>query len=57
MNLLDVPSWPMLLFPGLLFLLLFVAVGAIIAAIIIAVRRKKRKDEVGPWGKDEGKKG
>lgn len=31
MNLLDVPSWPMLLFPGLLFLLLFVAVGAIIA--------------------------
>ncbi len=57
MNLLDVPSWPMLLFPGLLFLLLFVAVGAIIAAIIIAVRRKKRKDEVGPWDKDEGKKG
>lgn len=57
MNLLDVPSWPMLLFPGLLFFLLFVAVGAIIAAIIIAVRRKKRKDEVGPWDKDEGKKG
>ena len=56
MNLLDVPSWPMLLFPGLLFLLLFVAIGAIIASVVIVLRKKKRKDETGSWDKDEGKK-
>lgn len=53
MNLFDVPSWPMLLIPGLLFLLLFLAIGAVIAAVIIVWRRKKRKDETGPWNKDD----